>query len=199
MPITTSSKLELISDAVVLVGEKPITSEQDPRWAATVGLSLFDQIYENELQSNRWRFACTKGTLSLLNAIPANEWRYAFQLPPDMLLPIGIWPQSDFELYGDHLYTNAKSNSGPADGSGGAAVLTFEYMFKPDISKCPAYFLMLMRYALARDMVKPITESDSAVNVFTQKYTAQRARAMYADAQGRPNRPLQSNPFVQVR
>ena len=56
-----------------------------------------------------------------------------------------------------------------------------------------------MTYALAKDMVKPITENDNAVVAMTQKYVRQKNLAMYADAQGRPNRPVQNNPFVQVR
>jgi hypothetical protein len=72
-------------------------------------------------------------------------------------------------------------------------------MFKPDPSTVPSYFSLLMTYALAKDMIKPITESTNAVTVMTQKYNQQRDKAMYADAQGRPNRPVQNNPFVQVR
>jgi hypothetical protein len=78
-------------------------------------------------------------------------------------------------------------------------VLTFDYLFKPDPATVPSYFSLLMTYKLARDMIKPITESDTAATAMGVKYDRQRARAMFADASGRPNRPLQNNPFVQVR
>jgi hypothetical protein len=201
-PIITSTKVGLISNALVLCGEKPLNSISDTRYGASVGAQLFDLIYENELQSNRWRFTCTKAALALLNVIPPNEWQYAYQLPTDMLMPIGIWgvgPTQLYEIYSNHLYTNCTSNPGPQGGANQTPVLTFDYQFKPDVSVCPSYFTTLLTYALAKDMIKPITESDTAAGIMEKKYMLQRNRAMFADAQGRPNRALQDRPFIQVR
>ena len=199
-PIVTQTKLSMISAALVLCGEKPLNSLTDPRYGAAVGAALFDMIYETELQSNRWRFACKKAQLAQVNVTPPNEWMYCFQLPTDMLLPIGIWgvgTDRTYEIYSDKIYTNITSNAGPLNSS--TPVLTFDYMFKPDPATVPSYFSLLMTYALARDMIKPITESDTTASAMMTKYNFQRARAMYADAQGRPNRPLQDSPFTQVR
>ena len=190
----------MISAALVLCGEKPLNSLVDNRYGASVGAAMFDMIYENELQSNRWRFAVKKDALAQVNATPPNEWQYCFQLPTDMLLPIGFWgigPDRSYEIYSDKIYTNVTSNPGPINSS--TPVLTFDYLFKPDPSTVPSYFSILMTYALAKDMIKPITESDTAASAMQTKYDRQRGRALYADAQGRPNRPLQHNPFVQVR
>ncbi len=198
--IIAQTKLSWLSAALVLCGEKPLNSLTDARYGAAVGAALFDMVYENELQSNRWRFACKKAQLSRINDVPPNEWMYCFQLPPDMLLPIGIWgvgTERTYEIYGNVIYTNITSNPGPTNAS--APVLTLDYLFKPDPSTVPGYFSLLMTYALAKDMIKPITEATQAIEVMTAKYNQQRSRAMFADAQGRPNRPLQSNPFVHVR
>jgi hypothetical protein len=200
VPIVTQTKLSMLSAALILCGEKPMNSLTDPRYGSSVGAALFDMVYENELQSNRWRFACTKTQLARVNVTPPNEWQFCFQLPIDMLLPIGIWgvgPDRSYEIYGNVIYTNVTSNPGPVNSS--APVLTFDYMFKPDPATVPSYFTLLMTYALAKDMIKPITESDTSANAMGVKYNRQRAMAMFADAQGRPNRPLQHNPFVQVR
>lgn len=186
MAIETSSKIGLISKALVLCGETPLSSLTDERYGAQVGSNLFELIYETELQSNRWRFACAKKALSRLNATPLNEYQYAFQLPTDMLLPIGVYPKTPYEIYADRLYTDNQS-------------IDFEYMFKPEVGRIPAYFAVLLVYALAKDMVKPLTESDNAVGLLTAKYLAQRNRALYADAQGRPNRPMLDSPFTDVR
>jgi len=72
-------------------------------------------------------------------------------------------------------------------------------MFKPEITSCPAYFCTLMTYALARDMIKPITESDMAMQLMERKYSRQRERAQFADAQGRPSRPIYDSPFTDAR
>lgn len=183
---STYAKIDLISKALILCGETPLTALSDNRYGATVGSNLFDLLYETELQSNRWRFSCNKKSLSRLNVTPLNEWRYAYQLPSDMLLPLGTFPRQNYEIYGDRIYTDNTS-------------VDLEYQFKPEITQIPAYFNLMMVYALARDMVKPITESDSAVQIMNQKYVAQRNRAMFADAQGRPNKPIVDSPFTDVR
>lgn len=198
--IVTQTKLSMISAALVLCGEKPLNSLTDPRYGSSVGAALFDMSYENELQSNRWRFACKKAQLAQVNVTPPNEWQYCYQLPTDMLLPIGLWgvnPDRSYEIYSNVIYTNLTSNPGPINSS--SPVLTFDYMFKPDPATVPSYFSLLMTYALARDMIKPITESDTGASAMMTKYNFQRSRAMFADAQGRPNRQLQHNPFVQAR
>lgn len=90
--IETNSKIDLISKALVLCGETPLNTLSDDRYGATVGSNLFEILYENELQSNRWRFATKKKALSRLVATPLNQWAYKYQLPSDMLLPIGMYP-----------------------------------------------------------------------------------------------------------
>lgn len=186
MAIETPTKIKLISDALVLLGEKPASSLTEDRYGVTVGSNLFERIYENELQSNRWRFAMKKRALSQLLDVPLNEWQYAYQLPTDCLLPIGSYPSTSYEIYGDRIYSNASA-------------IELDYMFKPEVTAIPAYFAMLMTYALAKDMIKPITESDSGVQLMTAKYNSQKAIAQFADAQGRPNKPIRFNPFVQAR
>jgi len=186
MPIVTPSKIGIISKALVCLGEAPASSLSENRYGVTVGANLFEEIYEAELCSNRWRFACTKAQLAQLVDEPLNEFQFAYQLPSDCLLPIGTVPGCHYEIYGDHLYTNQST-------------IELDYMVKPEITEVPPYFNLLMVYAMAMNMAKPVTESESHASKWSNLYLAQRGRAMYADAQGRPNRPLRSNPFVNAR
>lgn len=186
MAIETGTKIKIISDAAILCGEKPLVSLSDDRYAATVGSNLFEMLYEEELQSNRWRFACKKGALSRLVDVPLNKWQYAYQLPSDMLLPIGIYPKQLYEIYSNRIYTNAST-------------VELDYMFKPEVSAIPAYFRTLMVYRMAQDMIKPITESDTAMDRRVRAYNTQRNRALFADAQGRPNEPILDSPFTDNR
>lgn len=186
MPIETPTKIKIISDALILLGEKPLESLSDNRYGATVGSNLFERIYEALLQSNRWRFSMTKGALSLLVAEPLNEWKNAFQLPSDLLLPVGVYPSVPYEIYADHLYSNASE-------------IELDYMFKPEVSELPAYFALLLTYDLAQNMAKPITESDATAQKWERAFIRQKAIAQYADAQGRPNKAIRHSPFTQVR
>lgn len=184
--IQTATKIKMISDALILCGEQPLNTLSDQRYGATVGSNLFELLYESEIQANRWRFACNKKQLGRLTNSPLNEWQYAFQLPPDMLLPLGVYPRVNYEIYGDHVYTNEST-------------FALEYMFKPDVSKVPAYFNLLMVYSLAANMIKPITESDNAQQLMAKAYARQKGIAQFADAQGRPNKAIIDSPFTDVR
>ena len=186
MALESNTKIGLISKALVLIGETPLISLSDDRYGATVGSNLFEILYENELSSNPWRFSMKKAALAQLVATPLNQFAYAYQIPADCLLPRHVYPATSYEIYGDRIYTNNTS-------------VELDYQFKPEVTAIPSYFATLMIYALARDMVKPITESDTAVNVFAQKYAIQRDRALYADAQGRPATMVIDSPFTDVR
>ncbi len=186
MAIETPSKIGLISKALILCGEPPLTSLNDDRYGATVGAEMFEMLYEAELQSNRWRFSMKKGALSRLVDTPLNEWRYAYQMPTDILLLVGMTCPQPYEIYGTHLYTNAET-------------VEIEYQFKPEVPALPAYFALLMTYVLAKDMVSPITENADKHRMMQMKYLPQRDRALFADAQARPARPIYSSPFTDVR
>lgn len=186
MAIETNTKIGLISKALILIGEAPAQSLSDDRFGVTVGANLFELIYENELQSNRWRFAVNKVALVELAATPLNQWAKAFQLPSDMLLLNHVYPAARYEVYGDRIYTND-------------SIVEIDYLFKPEVSRVPAYFAKLLVYALARDMTETVTEDKDAVKLFDGKYRMQRERALFADAQGRPSTSIVSSPFVEVR
>jgi hypothetical protein len=184
--IETNTEIGLISQALILCGEAPTDSLAEDRHGVTVGANLFELVYEDELQSNRWRFAMATRACSRVNDTPLNEWQYSYQIPTNCLLPIGVYPVQPYEIYGDKIYTNATS-------------VTLEQLTKPEITEVPAYFALLLTYALAKNMIKPITESDAGERIMTRRYNEQRARAMYADAQSRPGRPIIRSPFTDVR
>ena len=197
-PIVSQTLISAMSTALVLAGEKPLNSITDPRYGAQVVAAVTDMVYENELQCHPWRFSCKKGSLAQLNTTPINEWQYAWQIPTDCLAMIGFWgvgPDKLYEIYGGNvLYTNINSNPSIQPAS-----LVAEYQFKPDFSTVPSYFSWLVTLAIAKHIVKPISESDSARTKCEQAYNQQRSMAMFADARQRPNRPLQHRPFIQVR
>jgi hypothetical protein len=186
MAIETSTKIGLISKALILCGEKPTTSLAEDRYGVTVGANLFEMIYESELQSNRWRFAMAKKACSRVVDTPINEWQYSYQIPTDCLLAIGVYQTRQYEISGDKIYTNATA-------------VTLEQLTKVEVAAIPAYFALLMTFALAKNMIKPITESDNGEKLMQGRYNGQRSMSMYADAQARPARPIMDSPFTDVR
>ena len=186
LAIEQNTKIGLISKALILCGEQPLQSLSDDRYGATVGSNLYELIFENELASNPWRFCANKKALSRINSTPLNQFRYIHQIPTDCLLVRFVYPRTNYEIYGDRIYSDQQT-------------VELDYTFKPEVTAVPAYFSTLMVYALARDMINPITSSLSATQAMQAKYVMQRDRAMYADAQARPSHPVQDNPFTDVR
>lgn len=185
--IETQSKLKLISNALVLLGENPAQSLTDDRYGVKVGVNLFEMLYENEIQTNSWRFATKKASLTQLVDVPVNQYRRAFQIPVDCLIPSHVWPRADYEIYGDRIYTDQSA-------------VDLDYRYKPDVNRCPAYFALYFTYVLAHNMVNPVTEGSAAkIEQFGGFRNRQRDAALYADAQGRPSKPVQDSPFIDVR
>lgn len=186
MAIETYSKVRVISDALILLGEREVISLTDERKGVKAAANLFERVYENELQSNPWRFSMKKAALSRLNLTPLNQFTYVHQMPSDCLLPRHVYPATLYEIFGNRIYSNQLT-------------IELDYQFKPEVSAAPAYFTTLLAYALARDLASPLTEKRNKVDEFMTKYVAQRDRAMYADAQSRPATMVQHNPFTDVR
>jgi hypothetical protein len=182
-----TTRVKLISDAAVLLGEKPISDiDSDARYAVIVGTNLFDTLVADEISSNRWRFAVATATLARLSDVPRNTWSHAFALPSDLLTPIRVVPNHLYEIYGTRLYANAQA-------------LDLEYIYNVPISQWPSYFARMVTYALARDMATAVTESPTRGDDMSNRYFVQRQRALYTDAQGRPNVAFADSPFTDVR
>ena len=67
-----ASKIQLISNALILIGDLPITSLEGNSRAQTVANNLYDNIVQNELTKYRWGFARKKGQLDLARTLPCD-------------------------------------------------------------------------------------------------------------------------------
>jgi hypothetical protein len=184
--IEVATKIQIISNALILCGEKPLNSLNDDRYGATVGANLFEFLYENEIQTGSWRFSFKKASLGRLASSPLNQFQYAYQLPSDCLMHNHVWPACRYEIFGRHLYTDMTA-------------VDLDYKFKPEITDLPAYFTLMLTYALAKDMAKPITGQTAMADKWEKAYMRQLPLSMAADAKARPSTPIQSSPFTDVR
>lgn len=180
-----SSKFDIISQALVLIGESPISSFSEGT-AGTVANQLYDITYEGLLTKHRWRFAIGKQALSKLSSTPLNEWKNAFQIPSELLLVIKSYPRTTFEVYEDQIYANVES-------------LSIDYLYKPDEGRLPAYFVEALAARLAEVICIPITNNQSLKESMAELSVRRFNEAAYADSQGRFPSAIQSRPFIDVR
>jgi hypothetical protein len=181
-----ATDISMCSNALLLIGHSTISSFTDPGAGPEVASNLYETTYENMLTMHRWRFATGKASLSRLTATPLNEWDYAFTLPANYLMMIRVYPDSDYELYENKLYSNQQE-------------VDIDYVFKPDESRLPAYFVKLMEFHLASQFAIPVTDNTAKAEAYRVMYENQLRRAKFIDSQSRPSDAIVDSPFLEAR
>lgn len=183
-----ASKIDLISSALVVIGDAPINSLTGNSRAQQVANSLYDRIVKNELSKHRWGFARKKAQLSLTTDTPEdNEYRKIYQLPTDMLHLIKLNPNINYQIYGDKVYCNYEQK------------LVADYIYEAPESEWPEYFSQMIVYALALDFAAAIRDSNSAQANLSVQYENASRMARYTDSQQHPQTPIVHRPFIDVR
>ena len=145
------SKIEIISNAAVLLGASPVESEDQDTKAARVGFNLYPSTYLSALTMSHWGFAKAQQQLSLLVEEPLFDFQNAFQLPltPKLLKIIKVISTTGgrtirYQRYKDKIYTDHNT--------------TFiEYLFDPTEAFLPPYFVTLMEFMMMDKMAMPVT------------------------------------------
>ena len=157
--------------------------------AETVANNLYDNIVQNELTKHRWGFARRKAQMSLLTDTPTdpNEWKSIYQLPTDLLFLITVSPDSNYQVYGDKVYSNSSN------------ALYADYIANVTEDEWPVYFAKMIEYALAMDFAASIRDSSAARGEMAAAYVNASRMARFTDSQQHPTQPIRSNPFTNVR
>ena len=184
-----NSKLSLINNALILIGDVPLTSLTSGTRAQVVATSLYDNIVENELSKFRWGFARKVAQLSLDVAAPVgNEWESKYTLPADLLNLIKLDPSINYQIIENKVYCNYSAD------------LFCDYIANiTDPSGWPIYFAKMIEYALAMDFAPSIRDSDSSMQNNAAAYQNASRMARFTDSQQHPQTPIQDRPFINVR
>lgn len=182
-----ATKINLISNALILIGDTPINSLTGGERRQQVASNLYDNIVQAELAKHRWGFARRKAQLSKLTAAPIEEWKTAYQLPTDLLSLIKLSITTSYQIYGSKVYTNV------------SGALYCDYIANVDESEWPVYFAKMIEYALASDFAASIRDDSSAQQEMNAKYINQSRMARATDSQQHPQTPIVDKPFIDVR
>lgn len=183
-----ASKIDLVSNALILIGDAPINSLTGNSRAQQVASNLYDNIVKNEISKHRWGFARKKAQLSLTTDTPADdEYRSIYQLPTDIITLIKINPMVNYQILGDKVYTNY------------SGALYCDYIYDVAESEWPHYFAKMVEYALAKDFATSIRDSTNSRVEMAAEYENASRMARFTDSQQHPQTPIRSNPFAAVR
>lgn len=182
-----SSKIEMVNGALVELGAEILSSLSEDKLEVDVANQIYDQVYGDLLAKAPWRFAVKKADLSHLVAAPLNEWTDQFDLPAQCVRIVGVYPRrTAYEVFNNLVYANT-------------ATLAVDYVERVSESALPPPFVRLMSLELAVRMCMSITNDEQLKRSLQQDARMQFAAALAADAQQRPNIPIQSSPFVDCR
>jgi hypothetical protein len=187
MPAPTTS-ISLCSAALVLVGADEISSFDDESREAKVSGQLYQMILLDLLTRHPWRFSLGMAQLNRLEAVPLYQYKYAYQLPVDMLQLRSMEKAFPYEIFEDKLYTDEEE-------------VKVTYQFQPVESKFPPYFVRLLVLNLAGDFAVSLMEDESKMQLYTSLADRQERKAKTVDSQQQPSRSIreQNHILIQAR
>lgn len=196
--------VSICSDALILLGAKPISSFNDGTDESNVCDRLYPDVRDTTLMMYPWSFSYKKVQISRLTSTPTTEWKYEFQLPGDRLgnpraafisTEENTRPFKEWEVIGDRLMTNETS-------------IYIDYPYQAQEFSMPQYFVQLLKYMMAWHLAYPITEQQDKA-VYWQSVAVgapsengrggYMRQAMTMDSQGKPPQVIDDYSLVATR
>ena len=150
--------VSICSDALVMLGASVISSFNEGTPSATACSRLYPDIRDSVISAYAWSWSVQKVQLSRLSTSPTNEWRYAYQLPSNMLSgALAVFNSGSstarpinygWEIYGNQLTTNMET-------------VYIDYQATVSEASMPPYFVRLLKTALAGEIAMVITDQAS--------------------------------------
>jgi hypothetical protein len=138
------SSVSICSDALILLGAAPISSFTEGTDAALACDRLYPDLRDSIISNYMWTWSLKKTQIARLAEAPTNEWKYAYQLPGDMLSGVIA------------LFTSSGTNQQPAN---------YGWEIYGD-QEMPVYFVRLLRTALAAELGFVITDQVAKSDYF---------------------------------
>ena len=188
-----TSKTVMISNAISVLGHKPIITLDNADDITISAEQAFDMLLPSVLAMGNWRFAVQIAQLSKSVEVPpsGSNWTSIYYLPAGYLKNIRVYPQNyAYEIYENNkLYTNWSDN------------VWMEYVFQPDVSKLPPQFVQYFTMEIAAYLCLSNAQKPEYYNLIESKRIQTLAMAAATDAQNRPNFsqvdfPVLSNRYI---
>lgn len=180
-------KVEICSNALLLLGHNPISSFEEPGAGALLAKNLYESTYRDFLSSTNWNFAKKYANLNRLAGTPEHpEYQYMFQLPTDYLRLDSTIPAVDYEIIGDKIYTNQPE-------------IHVEYVYRSKEEFLPPYAIKALQLLMASTLAVPLTVDVAKAEYYNQQFEIQKIRAMSIDSQNDPADGWSEMPVLDVR
>lgn len=186
----SATPVSICSNALLLLGDKPIASFEESTDRAALAASLWDTARDHVLRRHPWNCAIKRVILAPDTTPPAFDYTAQFSLPADWLrtLSVGeLGERPDFKIEGRKLLM---------DGS----VCKLRYVFRNEV---PATWDAMLVHAMTQVMralfAYPITESASMQQVVEAVLAPILREARAVDGQEEPGDAFDDSPLLDAR
>lgn len=189
-----STILELVNQALVKLGNAPITSFAEPSPAAAVASLQYASCRDSLLSVYPWHFATKRQSLVRLLARPIADFDYAYNLPQDFIRLLKLQdvdspadsPSLDFRLINRRLHCQSDA-------------VSMTYIFRAQELSFPPYFDQALVCHLAREFALSLSDSPSRAEIFGSMAEKLLRQAERLDAESCPTPPFQDMTLIGVR
>ena len=201
---TGDTDIRICSDALLMLGANPISSFTEGTDESNICDRLYPDIKIRTLTMYDWSFSFKKTQLARLVTIPANEYKYEYQLPSDIIGrpnavydtdDVGAYPRREYRLMGNKLLTDYET-------------VYIDYQYNVPEYSLPHYFVQLLKYEMAWHLAMPITDQVDKSDYWrtiAEGTPGENGRggfmrqAMNIDGQGNPTNAIQDFALINVR
>jgi hypothetical protein len=198
------TSLSICSDALIMLGARPISSFNDGTDEANIADRLYADVRDQILMTYPWSFSFKKEQLAQLVTIPTNEFRYEYAMPGDRIGSprkifnsgnIGAYPIQGYKIMGDKVLANDTT-------------IYAEYQFSTPEFLMPKYFVQLLKYMMAWHFALPITDQVDKAQYWQSVAIGSPAEngrgghmrvAMNIDGQNNPVQSIEDYSLIAVR
>lgn len=174
-----NSKVAIISNAICLLGHKPIITLDNADDLTVSAEQAYDLLLPAVLSVGNWRFSVQIAQLSKSVEVPPNTspWTAIYLLPAGYLKNVRLYPQNyNYEIYeSNKIYCNWSGD------------VFMEYQFVPEVSQFTPSFTAYFIYEIAAYLCLSNAQNPSYYSVIEGRRQTALAMAAAADAQNRPN------------
>lgn len=188
------SMISICTNALLSIGDKPISSFDDNTDRARICGNMYYQLRDTTLRAHPWNCAKKRVILAPLTTTPAFGWRCQFQTPSDCLRLLqvgnkilGIDERLDFELEGRTILSNANN-------------LPIRYIWgNYDESTWDSMLVEAMTLTLAAGIAYALTKSTSLMQAKQQELALFYKQAKATNGQENPPETLGDFPLLEAR
>jgi hypothetical protein len=188
--MSATSEVQICSNALLLLGQNPISSFDDEGDSALLASNLWPTVRDAVLRSHPWNCAMKRVVLSPDLTPPAFDWSYAFTLPGDYLRVWSIGRDFDNPKF---FVENGKILIDDA-------ICNLRYIFQQiDITKYDSLLILAMTSGMAAVLAYPITKSQTEQDAMMKLHQFHLKQARTADGQEGTGEESTDSPLIQVR